>query len=160
MSITLLWILSIALIVIGLAGIVLPILPGVILIWLGILLGAWIDDFSRVSVTTMVIISVLAVLAWGMDFVAGLMGAKKVAASKFALIGAAVGTIAGLFMGFIGLLFMPLIGAATGEYFANRNQHRAVQVGIATWIGMMAGILLKVVLSFTMLGIFGAALFI
>ncbi len=99
MEVTLLWVLCVALIVLGLAGTVLPVLPGTLLVWAGIVLGAWIDDFARVSVTTVVVISVLGVVAWALDYAAGLMGAQKAGASKQALLGAAVGTVVGLFMG-------------------------------------------------------------
>jgi uncharacterized protein YqgC (DUF456 family) len=160
LEITLLWILCAALILVGLAGTVLPVLPGTILVWGGIVLGAWIDDFTRVSMTTVVVVSVLAVLAWGLDYVAGLMGAKKAGASKQALIGAAAGTVLGLFMGLIGVLFMPLVGAALGEYLAQKDQTRAMKVGVSTWIGIMVGLIAKVVLAFIMVGIFGAALLI
>lgn len=160
MTITLLWILSAALILLGLAGTVLPVLPGTVLVLGGIVLGAWIDDFTRVGVSTVVVISVLAVLAWALDYVAGLMGAKKAGASKLALLGAAVGTVAGLFMGLVGVLLMPLIGAAAGEYLAQKDQIRAVKVGVSTWVGIMVGLIAKVVLAFIMVGIFGAALLI
>ena len=155
-----LWILCVALIVLGLAGTVLPLLPGTVLVWGGIVLGAWIDDFARVGTTTVVVVSVLAVLAWALDYVAGLMGAQKVGASKQALLGAAVGTVMGLFMGLVGVLFMPLVGAAIGEYVARKDQTRAVKVGVATWIGIMVGLIAKVVLAFIMVGIFVAALLI
>ena len=155
-----LWVLCAVLILVGLAGTVLPVLPGTLLVWGGILLGAWIDDFTRVGMTTVIVVSVLAVLAWGLDYVAGLMGAKKAGASKQALVGAAVGTVLGLFLGLIGVLFMPLVGAAVGEYLAQKDQARAVKVGIATWIGIMVGLIAKVVLTFIMVGIFGAALLI
>lgn len=160
MEITLLWFLSAALIVLGLAGTVLPLLPGTLLVWGGIVLGAWIDDFARVGTTTVVVVSVLAVLAWALDYVAGLMGARKAGASKQALVGAAVGTVAGLFMGLVGVLFMPLVGAAIGEYLAQKDQTRAVKVGVATWLGIMVGLIAKVVLAFMMVGIFVAALLI
>ena len=160
MTIILLWILCAALILIGLAGTVLPVLPGTVLVWGGILLGAWIDDFTRIGVTTLVVISVLAVLAWGLDYVAGLMGAKRAGASKLALLGAAAGTVIGLFMGLVGVLFMPLVGAAAGEYLAQKDQTRAVKVGVSTWIGIMVGLIAKVVLAFIMVGIFLAALLI
>ena len=130
-----------ALILVGLAGTVLPVLPGTILVWAGIALGAWIDDFTRVGEVTMVAISVLAVLAWVLDYVAGLMGAQKAGASKQALVGAAAGTVLGLFMGLIGVLFMPLVGAAVGEYLAKQDQARAMKVGISTWIGIMVGLI-------------------
>jgi uncharacterized protein YqgC (DUF456 family) len=160
LEITLLWILSVALILVGLAGTVLPVLPGTVLVWGGIVLGAWIDDFTRVGMSTVVVVSVLAVLAWGLDYVAGLMGAQKAGASKLALLGAAVGTVLGLFMGLLGVLFMPLVGAAVGEYLARKDQTRAVKVGVATWIGIMLGLIAKVVLAFIMVGIFVAALLI
>lgn len=155
-----LWTLCAALILLGLAGTVLPMLPGTVLVWGGIVLGAWIDDFTRVSMTTVVVVSVLALLAWGLDYVAGLMGARKAGASKQALVGAAVGTVLGLFMGLVGVLFMPLVGAATGEYLAQKDEARALHVGVATWIGIMVGLIAKVVLAFIMVGIFAAALLI
>lgn len=97
----------------GILSVVL-ILLGTLLVWGGIVLGAWIDNFTRVGTTTVVVVSTLAVLAWALDYVAGLMGASKAGASKQALIGAAVGTVSGLFMGLVGVLFMPLVGAAVG----------------------------------------------
>jgi len=160
LEITLLWVLCVALIVLGLAGTVLPLLPGTVLVWGGIVVGAWIDDFARVGTTTVVVVSVLAVLAWALDYVAGLMGAKKAGASKQALLGAAVGTVVGLFMGLVGVLFMPLVGAAIGEYLARKDQTRAVKVGVSTWVGIMVGLIAKVVLAFIMVGIFVAALLI
>lgn len=158
MNDTLLWILSIALIVAGFAGIVLPALPGTLLVFGGIVLGAWIDDFTRVGWFALGAIAVLAVLAWLMDYVAGMLGAKRAGASRLAIIGAAVGTVAGIFMGLVGVLFMPLVGAAAGEYMARRQHGQAVRVGIATWLGLMAGMLAKFVLAFMMVGIFCVAL--
>lgn len=160
MEVTLLWILCAALIVAGLAGTVLPVLPGTVLVWAGIVLGAWIDDFQRVGTTTLVVVTVLAALAWVLDYVAGLLGARRAGASRQALVGAAIGTVAGLFMGVVGVLFMPLVGAALGEYLAQKDQTRAVRVGVATWLGIMLGLLAKVVLAFVMVGLFVAALLI
>lgn len=160
MEITLLWVLCIVLMVLGLAGTVLPVLPGTLLVWAGIVLGAWIDDFARISMTTLAVITVLAVLAWALDYAAGWMGAQRAGASKQALIGAAVGTVLGLFMGFVGVLFMPLVGAALGEYLARKDHGRAAKVGVATWVGIVVGLVAKVVISFIMVGIFIAALLI
>jgi uncharacterized protein len=155
---TLLWVLSVALIVIGVAGTVLPALPGTILVLAGIWLGAWIGGFAQVGGWTLGIITVLAVVAWVMDYVAGLLGAKKVGASKLAILGAAIGTVVGLFMGIIGILFMPLVGAAIGEYLDRNDHQRAVKVGVATWLGIMLGMIAKVVIVFMMIGLFVVAL--
>ena len=161
---TLWWLLVVLLIVAGLAGTVLPALPGTALVLAGIVLGAWIDDFTHVGGTTLAVVTVLAVLSWVIDYVAGLLGAQKAGASRLALWGAALGTVVGLFMGLVGVLFMPLVGAAAGEYLARRadaNAHgQALKVGVATWLGIMAGLLAKVVIAFMMLGIFIAALLI
>jgi hypothetical protein len=152
------WLLVVALIVLGVAGTVLPALPGTLFVLAGIVLGAWIDDFQRVGGVTLGVVTVLAVLAWVLDYVAGLLGAKKAGASRQALIGAALGTVAGLFMGLVGVLFMPLVGAAVGEYLAQRDHRNSLKVGVSTWVGMMLGMLAKVVLSFMMVGIFLVAL--
>jgi hypothetical protein len=152
------WLLSIGLILLGLAGIVLPALPGTILILGGIVLGAWIDDFTRVGWFAVSAVGVLAVLAWLMDYVSAMLGAKRAGASRQAVIGAAVGTVAGIFMGLVGVLFMPLVGAAVGEFMARRNHGQAMRVGVATWLGLMAGMLAKFVLAFMMIGIFVVAL--
>lgn len=160
MDMTLWWVLSVALIVLGLVGTVLPVLPGSLLVWAGIVLGAWIDDYTRVSVAMVVVISAIGILAWALDYAAGLLGAQKAGASRQALMGAVLGTVLGLFMGLVGVLFMPLLGAAAGEYLARQDQNRAVKVGVATWLGMLVGLLAKVVLSFVMVGLFVAALLI
>lgn len=149
-----LWILSILMILAGLAGIVLPVLPGTALILAGMVVGAWADDFTRVGWGTITVLSVLALVAWALDYVAGLMGAKRAGASKLALVGAALGTIAGLFMGLIGVFFMPLVGAAIGEFIAQRDEKRAMHVGIATWLGIMLGMIAKIGIAFVMIGIF------
>jgi Protein of unknown function (DUF456) len=83
----LLWLVAIALMAIGLIGTVLPALPGVVLVLAGVIVGAWIDDFDKVPVWIVVLIGVLAVVAWVTDYVATLMGAKKAGASKLALLG-------------------------------------------------------------------------
>jgi hypothetical protein len=115
-----------------------------------------------------VVCAVLAALAWATDYVAAMMGAKRVRASGWAIAGAAAGTVAGIFTGFIGLLFMPLVGAMAGEWWALRRQaagdlaangKRAFEVGFATWLGMMIGTAVKLALVFVMVGAFAAAYF-
>ncbi len=160
MTDSLLWLLSAALIVVGLAGTVLPALPGTVLVLAGIVLGAWIDDFTRVGWGVLAGATVLAVIAWVLDYVAGLMGARKAGASRQAIVGAALGTLAGLFMGLVGVLFMPLVGAAIGEWLARRDHGQALKVGVATWLGIMVGMVSKVVIAFMMIGLFVAALLI
>ena len=167
------WTGALLLIVVGIAGTVLPALPGTVLVLAGIVWGAWLDAFTRVPVWAVVVCSVLAVLAWATDYVAAVMGAKRVRASGWAIAGAAAGTVAGIFTGFIGLLFMPLVGAMAGEWWALRGRagtlslagdhaadgKRALAVGFATWLGIMIGTAVKLALVFLMVGIFAFTYF-
>ncbi|MGH1361293.1 MAG: DUF456 domain-containing protein [Burkholderiaceae bacterium] len=152
------WLLVVVLFVGGIVGTVMPALPGTLLVFLGVLLGAWIDDFARVSTTTVFIAAGLCLLAQALDYVAAMLGAKRAGASKEAVIGALIGTVAGILGGFVGLLFFPLIGAAVGEYIAISDLRRAGNVGIATWLGMIVGAVLKLALAFITIGLFIAAL--
>lgn len=156
----LMWLIAIALMGLGLIGTVLPALPGVILVLAGVIVGAWIDDFAKVPVWIVVFIGVLAVLAWITDYAATFLGAKKAGASPWALIGAAIGTVLGIFMGLIGVLFMPLLGAALGQYLSERNTKNAAKVGLATWLGLIVGTVVKIAIVFIMLGIFWASYFV
>ncbi len=155
---TVLWILALALVAVGVVGTVLPALPGAVLVFAGIAFAAWIDGFARISGATLAVLGVLTVLAWVVDFAAAALGAKRAGASPQALAGAALGTLAGVFTGLWGLLFMPLAGAALGEFVARRDVARAGRVGIATWLGVLLGTAAKVAIVFAMLGVFAAAL--
>jgi uncharacterized protein len=150
-------ILAILLVVIGLAGTVLPALPGVPLIFGGLLLVAYQDGFNKVGVVTLIILGVLSVLAVAIDYIAAIFGAKRVGASRLALIGATVGTIAGLFLGFVGIIFGPFAGAAIGEFIARKNAIQAGKVGLATWLGIVIGVAAKLGIAFLMVGIFVAS---
>jgi uncharacterized protein YqgC (DUF456 family) len=152
------WLLVVALIVTGVLGNVVPVLPGAVFVFAGIALGAWIDDFTRVSGTVVIVAAVLMGLSWLVDYLSGVLGARRVGASREAIIGALLGTVAGVFTGLVGVLFLPLVGAAVGEYIAVRDMPRAGSVGIATWIGMIVGIAVKLALSFVMIGLFVFAL--
>ena len=155
-----LWIVGVLLVLAGIAGIVFPALPGHVLIFAGLFLAAWADNFTRVSGWTLALIGVIGALSYTVDFVAAALGAKRVGASARAIFGAAVGTIAGIFTGLWGLLFMPLVGAAIGEYSAQRDLRRAGKVGVATWIGLLLGTAVKIAIVFAMVGIFVAALLV
>ena len=155
-----LWGCAIGLIAIGVAGTFLPALPGAILVFAGLAFAAWIDDFTRIPGWLLLPLGVLAVMTWIVDYLAAAMGAKRAGAGRQAIIGAAVGTLAGIFSGLWGLLFMPLVGATIGEYLAQRDARRAGEVGLATWIGMLLGTAVKVAIVFVLVGIFVFALLV
>ena len=150
----LMWILSVMLVGAGLAGTLLPALPGTPLVFGGLLLAAWADGFQNVGVGTVVVLAVLTALAFCVDFVSSSLGARGAGASRGAVVGAALGTLVGVFFGFAGIILGPFLGATIGEFMARRNLGRAGRAGIATWIGFMLGIGVKLVLAFTMVGIF------
>jgi hypothetical protein len=152
-----LWVLVIVLVVLGIAGTVLPALPGVPLVFAGLLLAAWIDGFAKVGWVTLVILGLLTALSFVVDFAATALGAKRVGATRLAIAGAIVGTLAGFFLGLPGLILGPFIGATVGELVSNRDLGRAGKVGLGTWVGMVFGTAAKLALAFSMLGIFAAA---
>ncbi|PZQ16605.1 MAG: DUF456 domain-containing protein [Rhodanobacter denitrificans] len=153
-----LYALAAALILVGLAGAILPALPGVPLVFAGMLVAAWAGDFVYIGWPTLTVLGVLTVLALIVDFVASILGAKRVGASRWALVGAAVGTLVGVFFGLPGLLLGPFLGALIGELVAGGTLRRSTAVGIGAWLGFVFGTLAKIALCFTMLGVFALAL--
>lgn len=160
MSTVLLWLLVAALVLVGLAGAVLPALPGVPLVFAGLWLAAWIDGYAKVGGWTLGVLGVLTLLAMAVDFIATALGAKKVGASRQAIIGAALGTLVGIFFGLPGLLLGPFVGAVAGEMAVRGRVGQAMNVGVATWMGLLFGTLAKLALSLAMVGIFIAAYFL
>jgi len=154
---TLYLILSALLILAGLAGAVLPALPGVPLVFAGMWLAAWADGFRHVGAWTLVILGVLSGLALLIDFIAGILGARRVGASGRALWGASIGMLVGLFFGLPGLLLGPFVGAVAGELSSGSRVRKATVVGVGTWLGLLFGTLAKLALCFTMLGVFALA---
>ena len=153
-----LWVVAVLLVIVGAAGTVLPALPGIPLIFGGVLVAAWAEHFQRIGPWTIGILAVLAVIGLVVDYVAASMSAKRAGASREGIIGAAIGTIAGVFTGLWGLLFMPLVGAAIGEFIAHKDALRAGRVGVATWVGLLVGTVVKLAVAFTMIGVFIAAI--
>ena len=156
----LLWMFAVALIIVGFVGIVVPGLPGTILVFAGMCLAAWADGFSRVGVGTIVVLAVLAAASYAVEFGAAAFGVKRVGASRRAMAGAAAGTLLGVFFGLPGVIIGPFAGAVIGELSARSDLAQAGRVGVAAWIGFLVGTVVKVGIAFIMLGIFLFALFV
>lgn len=150
----LLYVLAALLVIAGIVGSVLPALPGLPMVFGGLLLAAWVGDFQQVGWMTLTVLGVLTVLAMAVDLVASLLGTRRVGASGLAVIGAAIGTVVGLFFGILGLLFGPFAGALVGELLAGRGLYQAGRAGIGAWLGFVIGTLAKLGLAFSMLGVF------
>ncbi|HEY3151815.1 MAG TPA: DUF456 domain-containing protein [Candidatus Binatia bacterium] len=153
------WILATALIGAGLVGLVLPAIPGAPLIFAGLLLAAWAEDFVYVGLWTIVVLAVLALLTYGIDLWATMFGAKKFGASRKAVIGAIIGSIVGIFLGFPAVIFGPFIGAVIGELLAQKNLRQATRAGIGATIGLVLGAALKLSIALAMIGVFVVARF-
>jgi len=138
--------LAVALVLVGLAGTILPFLPGPPLVFAGLLLAAWADGFSRVGWPSLALLAVLTLAAVLVDFLGGAWGARRRKASRQAVLGAILGSCAGLFFGIPGLILGPFLGAAGGEYLACRALAPAGRVGLATWLGMLIGGALRLAL--------------
>jgi uncharacterized protein YqgC (DUF456 family) len=151
----LLWVAALLLVVLGLAGTVLPgILPGAPLVFLGLLAAAAADGFERVGWVTLCLVGLLAVAAVVFDAWATLLGARRSGASVLATVGAALGTFVGLFFSLPGVLLGPFIGAFVGELLARRELRQAGRAGLGAWIGMLLALALRSAAVLLMLGLF------
>ena len=161
---TLYYLIAAALVAIGLIGTVLPALPGLPLVFAGMLLAAWAGGFEQISIATVVFLGLLTLASLAIDFWATALGAKRVGASRLAIIGAIVGTFAGLLFGPVGIFVGPFAGALIGELVHGRKlapvqMGQATRVGIGTWMGIVFGVVLKLTLAFAMIGLFALAWF-
>ncbi len=149
-----LWPLGGALLVLGLAGLFLPVLPGIPLMYAGLVLLAWAEGFAYVGWFTLTLLGVLALLSYAIDFLTTALGAKRFGASPRAVAGAALGGLVGVFFGLPGLLFGPFAGAVLGEFSRRASVVEAARAGLGATLGLIFGALLKVALAFAMLGVF------
>lgn len=159
---TLYYVLAVVMMLVGIAGTVLPALPGLPLVFAGMLLAAWAGDFDQVGGWTLAVLAVLTLLSLGIDLMATALGAKRVGASKPALIGAVLGTFVGLLFGFVGVFVGPFVGALLGELIwlrsvGGRELGQATKVGLGTWLGIVVGTILKLGVAFVMVGLFAIA---
>ena len=150
----LLWLLAALLIAAGFAGLILPALPGIPLVYAGLVLLAWAEDFAYVGWVTISLLGLLALLSYGVDFMASAFGAKRFGASPRAVWGAALGAVVGLFFGILGIVLGPFVGAVIAEFTNRASARKAAQAGVGAVVGLLFGALLKIALAFTMIGVF------
>ncbi len=153
-----LYVLAALLMIGGVAGNILPALPGIPMIFGGIWLAAAVDQYRHLGMWWLVIIGALGAFGVLMDFVSASLGAKRVGASRLALWGAGLGTVVGMFFGLVGLIVGPFLGALAGELASGTSVLRSAHVGVATWLGLLFGTFVKLVISFVMIGLFGFAM--
>jgi uncharacterized protein len=143
-------------ILVGLVGSIVPVLPGIPLIFAGIWLIAGVDGYRHLGVGWLLGIAAVGAVGLVMDLLAGALGAKRGGASPQAVWGALIGTVIGLFFGIPGLLFGPFFGALFGELSAGNSVLRSAHAGISAWVGLIFGTIIKLVSSLMMVALFGA----
>ncbi len=149
-----LWVLGVALVGLGLAGLVMPALPGAPLIVVGLVLAAWANGFAYVGFWSLAVIAALGAVALVADFVAGAVGARGFGASNRALAGAAMGGTFGIALGPLGIILGPFVGAVLGELSTQRGLRQAGKAGIGATLGLALGIALKVAVGVSMVALF------
>jgi len=151
------YVLALVLAFIGLVGLVIPAVPGVPLVFAGMLLAAWVDGFEHIGTLVLVVLGMLTLASVVIDVLSSVFGAQRVGASRLALLGAFVGTLAGMFFLPWGLFIGPFAGATTGEYLYSRKPGKAARVGVGTSLGIALGMALKLALTVVMFGVFALA---
>nr|WP_092468432.1 DUF456 domain-containing protein [Desulfotruncus arcticus] len=145
-------ILAILFFIAGLAGSVLPVLPGAILIWLGMLVYGILTKFNTISVIFLIGQALAVATVYSVDYFAGILGVKKFGGSRAAVYGSIAGTIIGIIvLGPAGLIFGPFIGAITGELISNKPLDKAIRSGWGTLIGLLGGTIAKLIIEILMI---------
>jgi uncharacterized protein YqgC (DUF456 family) len=148
---------AVALIALGLAGAILPTVPGIPLIFIGIWLIAGMDHYRHLGYGWLIVIAAVGAVGLTVDLLAGVLGVKRVGASKQAILGALFGTVIGLFFGLPGLLLGPFLGSVLGELSSGSSVLRSTNVGISAWLGLIFGTIIKLVSSLMMVGLLAVA---
>jgi uncharacterized protein YqgC (DUF456 family) len=146
--------LTVILIVTGLLGSVVPIIPGPILILIGSFVYAWHTDFLNVNWVVLGILAFLALISQALDYLASVIGAKKFGASRWGIIGSFAGGIVGIFFGIFGILIGPFLGAVLFEMLTGKKFNSSFKIGFGTLVGFLGGTIGRVVIALTMTGIF------
>ncbi len=155
-----LYLLGTAVFAAGLAGLILPVLPGSLLLVAGVALMGWASHFTVIGWPTVIAASVLGLVMWATDHVAGVLGARAFGSSRWAMAGSAVGVVVGLFFGLPGIILGPAVGATAFELWKDPNIGRAARAGAGALVGFLVGTVLKVALAFVMVGLVAIALLV
>lgn len=152
---TLVLIIVIILMLVGLAGIIFPVLPGSGLIFIAIAAYGWYEGFQVITVKYLVLMGALTVLAMTLSYLSTVWGAKHTGAGKAGTWGALLGLLVGLFvLPPAGMVLGPWIGAFIGEYIANKDAKKALLAGIGAVLGLFSGMLVHLVIALIMVGTF------
>jgi uncharacterized protein YqgC (DUF456 family) len=149
------WLVAIILMAIGLIGTVLPVVPGTtIILAAAIVHRVMVGAEKGVSWWAMGLLVALALLSYGVELLSTYFGAKYFGATRWGVLGAILGGIAGIFTGFIMLLVLPIVGALLGELIAGKRLISAGKAGWGTLLGNLAGMIAKLAIGLAMVVVF------
>lgn len=132
----------------GMAGTVLPVVPGIPMIFLAMFGYDWANDFQILGMYFLGLMLALTVLSLVADYLAGVFGAQKYGASIWGKIGVVVGGIVGfVFFPPIGIFLGPLVGVILGELLAGKKAQEAVLSGWGTFLGILAGVVARLTIA-------------
>ncbi|MBN2236217.1 MAG: DUF456 domain-containing protein [Bacteroidales bacterium] len=141
-------ILAIILLLVGLAGAILPVIPGPIISYLG-LVSLYFSTHQPYSDRFMFIWAALAIGITALDNIVPILGTKKMGGSKKGVWGSVIGLVFGLlFLGPFGILIGPFVGAVLGELIGGKELNLALKAGFGSFLGFLTGTILKLVFSF------------
>ncbi|MCS7220677.1 MAG: DUF456 family protein [Anaerolineae bacterium] len=148
--IVLAWILMLA----GLVGTLVPVLPGTALIWLGAAVYGWATGFAQVNGWLLLGLAAIALITHGLSYLTSALGARGLGASRWGMGGAVIGGLAGLLLlGPVGILVGPFVGAVVGETMAGRRGQEAVRAGMGGVLGALSGTFLNFLAGLAMISL-------
>ncbi|MEX1112042.1 MAG: DUF456 domain-containing protein [Candidatus Andersenbacteria bacterium] len=137
--------------VIGLAGTIIPGVPGVGLVFAGVLVYGVVTDFTILSVPTVILFGIVAVLAWLADYAGSAVGSKLGGGNKKALAGTVIGAIVGAFAGPLGIFIGAFLGSLTGVLLEGKNSHQAAKVAFYSVLGTLGATVIQFILALAMI---------
>lgn len=150
----LLLIIGFLLVLVGIIGSVLPILPGPLASWAGLLL-LYLTEAIPINWTVLGITLGVALLVSVIDYVLPIFGTKKFGGSNYGVNGAMAGLIFGIFFGPLGIVFGPFFGAFFGELINNyKDSKKAFKAAVGSFIGFLSSTLLKLAVCLVFAGMY------
>jgi uncharacterized protein YqgC (DUF456 family) len=142
------WTLIILLFLVGMAGTIYPILPGVVAIYAAFLVYGGFFGFAELGAWFWIIQTLILVLIFVADYLMSALGIKKFGGSKAALWGSTIGLIVGPFViPVIGLVLGPLLGAIIGELLSKATFGKAVKIGFISLLSLFSSMIVKMALQ-------------
>lgn len=145
-------IITILVIILGIAGTILPMIPGIPLVFLAILVYGWMEGFKLITGNYLLIIGILTLLSIAFSYLSAVLGARHFGSGRLGLWGALIGTFAGLLL-FppIGLLIGPFAGAFIGEYISVQDTEKAIKAAFGSLLGLFTGVVFNLAIGIYML---------